>query len=205
MSSTRLLTRGELGRLREAASAGFENAASGLSMMVNREIRVTSPDLRIIPIEQVPGLIGELDETVVAIYLSMIGDASGHILLVLSMDAASELVEMLLGERLPAEMEMGEMMRSALAEVANITSSFFLSSVADLTGLTLQPSPPAVIVDMAGAALDVPLLAVALDMEKVLVIDTWFVDDDHQINGLFLMFPDIPSLRLIVERMSHGH
>ncbi len=200
-----LLTGDEMGRLRIAASAGFQNAASGLSMMVNKDIKVSSPELRIIPIERVPGLIGELDETVVALYLSMIGDAAGHILLVLPLSAAGEMVEMLLGERPSDAIELEEMERSALAEVANITSSFFLSSVSDMTGLMLQPSPPAVIIDMAGAALDVPLLAVAMQTEQVVVMDTWFADDDHQINGLFLLFPDMASLKLITERMGNAN
>lgn len=202
MLSTASLTESELGQLRKAVSLGFANAASGLSLMVDRRITVSSPGLRIIPIGQVPGLVGKPDEVVVAAYLSISGDAAGHILLVLSPDAADDLVEMLVGYRPDAMAALDDVERSALGEVANVTGSFFLSAIADATDLLLQPSPPAVIVDMAGAALDVPLIAVAMTMEEALVIDTRFADDDHQINGLFLMFPDVASLRLMLERMN---
>lgn len=202
MPSATSFTQAELGQFRKAVSLGFENAASGLSLMVNKQITVNSPGLRVIPIGQVPSLVGEPDETVVSIYLSVSGDAFGHILLILSLEAADDLVEMLVGSKRDTAAALSEMERSALAEVGNITASFFLCAIADVSGLLLQPSPPAVIVDMAGAALDVPLIAVAMTMEEVIVIDTWFVDSSHEIKGFFLMFPEVESLRLMIERMN---
>ncbi|MCL5960863.1 MAG: chemotaxis protein CheC [Chloroflexi bacterium] len=202
MSSSSLLTPVELGRLREVISLGFDNAAKGLSVMVDKEIKVISPTVSLIPIEQVPELIGQPDEVVMALYLRVFGDVAGHILLIFSLEAATELVRMLMGSSSDDASELNEMELSALGEVANVTGSFFLNALGDSSGLIIHPSPPAIMLDMAGAALDIPLLELAMSTEEVLFIDTWFLDNEREIKGLFLVLPDIDSLRLIVERLS---
>jgi chemotaxis protein CheC len=202
MSSQTVLSREELGHLTDVVALGFENSARGLSGMVGKEIKVISPLVRLAPIEEIPKLIGRPEELVVALYLGVSGDVEGHILIIFSLEAAGELVEMLLGEAPSNPSDLGEMERSALGEVANVTGSFFLSALGDATNLAIQPSPPGVMMDMAGAALDVPLISLAVSTEEVLIIDTWFVDQDREINGLFLMLPDAESLHVIVERLS---
>lgn len=202
MSSSSLLTPVELGRLREVISLGFDNAAKGLSVMVDKEIKVISPTVSLIPIEQVPELIGQPDEVVMALYLRVFGDVAGHILLIFSLEAATELVRMLMGSSSDDASELNEMELSALGEVANVTGSFFLNALGDSSGLIIHPSPPAIMLDMAGAALDIPLLELAMSTEEVLFIDTWFLDNEREIKGLFLVLPDIDSLRLIVERLN---
>lgn len=201
MSSPALLSSSELVRLQSVVASGFQNAANGLSMMVNKDIKVVSPSLRVLPIEQVPSLVGQPDDEVVSIYLQVSGDVNGHILLILTLQAADELIGMLMGPREDISAPLGEMEQSALGEVGNVTGSFFLNALADATSLLVQPSPPAVMVDMAGAAMDVSLVPMAMSMTDVLTIDTWFLDEERQIKGLFLMFPDTASLRLIVERL----
>jgi chemotaxis protein CheC len=94
------------------------------------------------------------------------------------------------------------MEQSALGEVANITGSFFLSALSDATSLFMQPSPPALIMDMIGAALDVPLAELALSAHDALIIDTLFISDESRIKGIFLVLPDTGSTRLFVERLS---
>lgn len=199
--SSSLLSSNELGRLQKVVSLGFDNAAKGLSAMVDKEIKVISPTLSVIPVEQVPEFIGRLDEVVMALYLRVFGEISGHILLIFSLEAATELVRMLMGSGSDDASELSDMERSALGEVANVTGSFFLNALGDSTGLVIHPSPPAVMLDMAGAALDVPLLELAMSTEEVLFLDTWFLDNEREIKGLFLVLPEIESLRLIVERL----
>lgn len=195
-----LLSPSDLDHMRGVVSRGFENAARGLSIMVEKDIRVVSPSLKVVPIERVPEVIGKPEEEVLAMYLGVSGDTGGHILLILSLRAAEELVVMLMGPR-ESGSPLGDVELSALGEVANVTGSVFLNALASATGLSLLPSPPGIVIDMAGAVLDGPLLAMAMSMEEALIIDTRFEDDDRHIGGLFLMLPDAESLRLILERL----
>lgn len=205
MSRNPVLTDREMQELCEVATKGFENAARGLSEMVSREIKVVSPNLCLVQVDQVPGLLGRPDAVVVAIYLKISGDVNGHIMLILSPEAADELVTMLMGARERGKLELQDMERSALGEVANVTGSFFLSALADRINLAIHPSPPAVMIDMVGAVLDIPLAPLALSMEDVLIIDTWFIDNERQIKSLFLVLPDAKSQSIIVGRLEQKH
>ena len=202
MSSPTLLSSKDLSHLKDVVSLGFDNAAQGLSTMVDKTIRVTSPSLKVVPIERASGFIGEPEQEVYAVYLAITGEVGGHILLILSLEAAEEMVGMLMGPREVETPELDMVERSALGEVANVTGSFFMRALSDSTSLDIRPSPPSVVMDMAGAVLDGPLLSLAMTMEEVLVIDTWFTDEERHIGGLFLVLPDASSLRLIAERLN---
>lgn len=201
MSSSAALTPSDISNLSRVVSLGFTNAAEGLSMMVDKTVKVTAPSLKLIPVEKATGFIGEPEQEVYAAYLAITGDLAGHMLLILSLNAAEELVCMLMGARESIQ-ELNDVERSALGEVANVTGSFFLRALAESTDLDVRPSPPSLAMDMAGAVLDGPLISLAMSMEEVLVIDTWFTDEEHQIGGLLLVLPDADSLKLIAERLN---
>jgi chemotaxis protein CheC len=78
---------------------------------------------------------------------------------------------------------------SVLGEVGNVMGSFFLNVIANGTGITLQPSPPAVMMDMAGAILDVPLAQMLEHSDDTLIAETTFSTDDFVVNGKFLVVP----------------
>lgn len=62
MCSSALVTPPELFNLRDVVAAGLQNAAKELSIMVDKEIEVSSPSLGTVRIERVPELIGQIDE-----------------------------------------------------------------------------------------------------------------------------------------------
>ena len=73
--------------------------------------------------------------------------------------------------------------------------SYFLNGVAaldEMPGL-LRPSPPAVMVNMLGAILDVIVTPIAAVRDDLLIIDTAFRDTRRSIQGHFWVLPD-PAL-----------
>ncbi|MHB1159396.1 MAG: chemotaxis protein CheC [Chloroflexota bacterium] len=185
--------------LRDMAARGTTNAAAGLSEMVGRNIRIQTPDVSMVKLEDVARLLGGPEETVVGVYLAICGEVKGHILLVFSPQEAQGLVDMLMDQPAGTTVSLGAMERSALGEVGNLTGTFFLNALAEVTRLSIQPSPPAVMVDMGTAVLDVPLAALARSAEESLVIKTLFIDDQRKIEAAFLVMPDLPSLKAILE------
>ncbi|MDO8690643.1 MAG: chemotaxis protein CheC [Dehalococcoidia bacterium] len=201
MSSSTQLSERDLSHLQAVVSLGFDNAASGLSGMVDKTIAVKTPGLRLVKIEEAPTVLQTQEEEVYAAYVGITGDVGGHILLIFSLPAAEEMVTMLMGPR-EVGSAMDEVELSALGEVANITGSFFLRALSDKTSLDIRVSPPCLVLDMAAAVMDGPLVSLAMTTEEVLIIDTWFADEEHQIGGLFMVLPDSNSLKKIVERLS---
>ena len=79
--------------------------------------------------------------------------------------------------------------------------SFFLNALADGAGLTLTPSPPAVMMDMAGAILDVALANILEDSNDALVVETKFGTMDREIDGTLLIMPSPELLTLLIDHL----
>ena len=177
---------------------GSTNAFSGLSQMVGQEVRADSFITKQVPITDIPELVGGRESLAVAVYLAVDGCARGHVFLMYQPAMALELVDLLLGDPPGTATCLNEMEESALAEMGNIMASFFLNVLADATDLDLRPSPPAVMMDMAGAILDVALADILQDSDTALVVEASFSTDSHNIKGTFLVLPTPDLLRALL-------
>ena len=175
-------------------SKGVANSISGLSQMVGQEIMPIALNPKVVDITEVPDMIGGAEALTVGVYLKVTGVASGHMVLVYQPQAAFELLDMLMGMESGTTQEIGEMEKSALGEMGNIMGSFFLNSLADSTGLSLMPSPPAVMMDMAGAILNVALAEIMMETDEACIVEAIFGTSDKQVNGTFLVMPSLGLL-----------
>ena len=114
---------------------------------------------------------------------------------------ALALVDLLMGQPPGTTTDLDEMEESALGEVGNIMGSFFLNALSDATGLCLQPSPPAVMMDMAGAILDVALSDIMQESDDALVVETGFSTEDRLVEGMLLVLPSPDLLRVLQENI----
>ena len=147
-----------------------------------------------LPIAEVPSIMGGPETIAVGIYMAVDGDMDGHIILLLRRDDATELVDLLMDQPPGTTQELGAMERSALAEVGNLTGALFLNSVASLCGVSARPSPPAVMEDMVGAILDVVVVAVGAISEYIVAIETVFRKSDRHVEALFWVIPNLDAL-----------
>jgi chemotaxis protein CheC len=113
-------------------------------------------------------------------------------------DVALAIIDMLLGNEPGATRDLNEMEQSALGEMGNIIGSAFLNAIADALSLRLQPSPPEVILDMAGAILDVAFAEILQQSDDVIVAETSFGTADRQARGTFLVIPSFNFLKVIL-------
>ena len=187
-----------IGPWAELVSRGTENAMSGLSQMIGQEIEVTSFRLRRIPVADIPQMVGGPEAISVGIYLTVTGAADGHLMLIYDPRIAYAFVDLLLGQPIGTTSELGAMEESALAEMGNIIGAFFLSALADETGLTLLPSPPSVMADMAGALLDVVTADILLTQDDTFVAESSFQVAGQQVDGMFFVMPSEQLLEALV-------
>ncbi len=184
----------------QLVSKGTTNAIANLSQMVGQEIAVESFGLRQIPVAKISQLMGGPDTEAIGIYLTVSGSADGHIMLMYDPKMAHGFVDMLMGLPPGSTETLGEMEESALGELGNIVGSSFLNALADATGLTLMPSPPKVITDMAGALLDIVAADILLTQDDAFVAETTFHAPDRAITGQFFVLPTQDLLRVLLER-----
>jgi len=190
----------QIDALREVGNIGAGNAAIALSQMVDKKVDLSVPKATLLPLVGVPDLVGGPETTVAGIYLSIAGDCSGSILLLLEKESASSLAGLMVPAETPTA-ELSVVKRSALQETGSILSGAYLSALGQLTGLFFKPSVPGFAMDMAGAIIDYVLVDLGATEDMVLVVETDFMVSGVKILGHLILFPDLGTLATILERL----
>jgi chemotaxis protein CheC len=196
----KLLTKEKIAVWTGLVSKGISNALNGLSEMVGHQIVVTSLDLKWLPAKNASGMLGGPEAFGVGIYLGIEGDATGHLLLMHDVNIAFKLIDIQLGLPLGTTNQIGEMERSVLGEMGNITGSFFLNALADSGNMILMPSPPAVIADLASAIMNIPLAFLMEKQDDALVVKATFSANNQPLDGTFIVMPTMDFMLTVLSR-----
>ena len=189
----------QLDALSEIGNIGAGNSATALSQIINKKIDMNVPKVALVPIEDVPELVGGPDVIVVGIFLRVYGKAPSNILFLMPQKSAFYLVDTLLGKPKGATKTLDGMDESALKEIGNILSGAYLNAFFNFTHISMLPSIPAMAMDMAGAILNVVLVQLGQMGDKAMVIETEFLSEEEGINGHFFLVPDPGSLGTLVK------
>lgn len=187
--------------LKEVGNIGAGNAATALSLLLNKPVDMAVPKVQLLSFEEISDKVGGAEKLVVAIFLRVEGDAPGNLFFILSPEAAKSLLNRLVGIPLEGEGFFDEMEQSALCEIGNILAGSYLSSLADFTNLSMSPTVPALAMDMAGAILSYGLLQFGQMGDDALLIDTTFLEGHHEVEGQFFLIPDPDSFSKIFKAL----
>jgi chemotaxis protein CheC len=190
----------QLDALREVANIGAGHAATALSQMTGQTIMIAVPTINITPLEEVPPTIGAPDDPVVAVLMNMVGDLTGRTLLVFPKQTAIRLSELMIKRKHAGGGELSALEESAIKEAGNILSGAYMNALSDFMHLLLLPSPPSLAIDMARAVMTTAYLQFGADRDLVFCVETEFMmtDANETLRGVFLLLPDLPSLRAIL-------
>jgi Chemotaxis protein CheC, inhibitor of MCP methylation len=186
----------QLDAIREVSNIGAGNAATALSQLLNKKIDMSVPSVNIIDFEDVFANFTD-EKEVLGILIRVLGDTPGNILFIFEKDAASEIVEALIGS---PDMLLSEMGKSALCEVGNIISGAFMNAISKFTNLSIMASVPAMSHDMLGAVLSSTMIETAQFSENILEIETNFLTGNNstEAGGYFYFLPMPGSLEKIL-------
>ncbi len=188
--------------LKNITSEGIKSAASGFSGMLGRQITVSNSTLRVVPLLSIPEIVGSPEDDAVGIYLRFEGDMMGQIMMIMPYIKAMELADLLMELPLGTTQRLGSMERSALGELGNLSGTFFLNSLAKSAGGNYLPSPPAVMVDMVGAILDVVVATAGGISENVFLMQACFMDGTRGVEANFWVIPDMIALQTLIKKNS---
>jgi chemotaxis protein CheC len=188
----------ELDALREIGNIGAGNAATSLSEILHKKIKINVSQVKVLPFEHVADSIGGAEKLVTGIFMRVNGDFKGNILIIIPEALAYDLVKKLLKQtgKINGFSEMG---KSALIELGNIVSSSYVAALADFTGINIKVSVPGFAFDMAGAILSFPLSLYGHMGDTVFLIETQFLEDLDNGQVHFLLNPDQESLKLLLD------
>lgn len=205
MSSHEQIKDFQLDVLKEIGNIGAGNAATALSFLVSKPIDMKIPKVKLLSFDELAEAIGG-EEPSVGIFLKMQGDLSGSIFFLLEIPTAKQLSSQMFGGDGSGEGEiLSEIELSALQEVGNILTGSYLTALSNFTGLNIQPSVPALAIDMPAAIISYGLIESSIAGDLALIIDTTFIDtitkENHDFNGHFVLLPDPDSLKKIFQAL----
>lgn len=181
----------ELDALTEVCNIGMAHAATALSQLMGKGVRIEVPRLRIL---DTAGLTEQLDaQEVISLHLQILGNVRGSITILLREDNAHRILELLLGRHPAADLPLSEIEVSTLMELGNILASACLNALGTMLKMTLLPSVPALISGQAGSVL-AQVMEPAANGETIVMIDTVFSIADTLCGGSIFLIPESASL-----------
>lgn len=178
--------------LKELGNIGAGNATTALSQMLGCKVDMKVPQVKLLEFKEVGEVMGGEEQLMAGVYAMVSGDIAGSMMFLLEKKAAHSLVAKLMMTEPNLEDDFSEMEWSALKEIGNIIVSSYLNSLASMTNMKIVSSVPDLSIDMAGALLSVPAIHFGEMGDKMLLIETRFLDE-VDIEGYFILIPDLAS------------
>ena len=196
MTEVKILTEFHEDALKEVGNIGIGHATTSLSQMVNKQVWISLPESRLVPLNEVPLLVQQ-NEPVVGIILQITKDAQGFFLLLLSKQSAKFLIKLVIGE---SDVTKGfdEMEDSVLKELGNIMSGTYITALSNFLGVSIGLSTPNNVYDMSEAIINQVVGTMCMDVDNVLFLKTEFSINSEKIAGDILIFTDSESLSKIL-------
>jgi chemotaxis protein CheC len=185
----------QLDALRELANIGSGTASTALSGMLGRSVDISVPNAQALPFADAVDAIGQAETEMTGIVLGIQGDMGGTVLLLVA-PADADAMCRLLG------LEPGdEFALSALGEIGNIVGASYINALGSMTGMALEPTPPATVTDMLGAIVATALASAALTGDIALLLDSDLTVEGEDCSISFLLVPDQGGVDELLSRL----
>jgi two-component system, chemotaxis family, sensor kinase CheA len=201
MAASLGFTKGDLQEFQLIANIGATNAAESLSKIITKRIDLSIPEVTIMPIEQIPRYIGQIDSIYMGVMMPVLGDARGTVLFIFNESTGYEVIDMLYGTETRKTRELNEDGESALQELTNIVGSSVINIFAEKTGLVIRAGLPTIVHDYLQSVIDSILVLHNMLNDYAIVMDTAFYFENDRIIGNLLLLPEAESMKIMLERM----
>ena len=185
----------QLDALRELANIGSGTASTALSGLLGRPVDISVPKAEALAFAEAVEAAGDPEAEITGIVLGLIGDMNGTVLLLVPPADADKLCRMLGVE--PDD----EFALSALGEIGNIVGTSYINALASMTGMEIEPTPPATATDFLGAIVESVLAGAAMNADVALMLDSNLVVEGEDCSISFLLVPDHGGVNLLLSRL----
>ncbi len=187
--------------LREITNIGMGNAATSMTNLLGKSVDISIPKVSAKSFSEAQYTLGEPEEEVIAVMARISNDLDGIILFILKIDFASDMTESMMGLKLNEYREIDEMSFSAIIECGNIVISSYLKALGEMTGFDIKLSVPDGTINMLGGVMNVPMVEVGYETDKLLMVTGEFIIGDTHHEGCLLMVPKVESLNKLLGRL----
>ena len=187
----------QLDAIKEVGNIGTGNAATALSMMLDKKVDISVPQVKVIPISKIPFLFDEPEEVVCAVKMGLREEMSGEILLIFEAQTVKIIAKALTGIEINDITVLDDFTSSMLKEIGNIMCGSYVTSLAAFTNLFINPEPPELTTDMISAIMSEISIPMAMaGEENIMLIETKIQIEgvDEELTGYLLLVPSVESL-----------
>ena len=128
--------------LREIGNIGSGNAATSLASMLNTTVDIEVPTISLVNYDHVSQYLGGKDREVIGLALGLEADIDGVMLHVVQPQFASRIINAFYPKEINTLADINEMDLSAVKETSNITTAAYVNSLAALTNMFINITPP---------------------------------------------------------------
>lgn len=184
--------------LKEILNLGGANAATSLSRLIKKPVRMDVPTLELMEYIQVYQQILAEDKEVKVVILKLIGD-EGAFLYVISPENAVELAEMMY----PDSTEITPyLIDSAMEELGNILVNSFLNAIMRVVNVNLITSVPLLRQDYFGSILSSVYLEEGIYDSTIFIMHNEFWSENEKIDGKLFFIPTPELMDDVIENLN---
>jgi chemotaxis protein CheC len=185
----------QLDALRELANIGSGTAGTALSSMLGHSVDISVPNALLVPFAEAVEATGPAESEVTGIVLGVVGDMTATVLLLVPPADAGTMCRMLGLE--PDD----EYALSALGEIGNVVGTSYINALAAMTGMKIEPTPPATATDMLGAIVQSVLASHADGGDVALLLDSQLKVEGEDCSISFLLVPGHGGVDQLLARL----
>ncbi len=185
-------------QLKEIVNIGAGNASTALSTMLGKKIQMNVPEATVGPIEKVQQFLGSKDDTVLAVFLKMYGDANGAMVMIFSPKSALAFAKLLTKKDKADIDEFDEEDLSAMREIGNILLGASITALSKFLDMNILHTIPDAVVDMLGAIMDSVIVEIGQEEEKALSFKVTLSIEEEGVDGdLYFLFDSNSTARIL--------
>lgn len=189
--------------LTEIGSIGTGHAATAMADILGQKITITVPNVQLVSFDKVAQQVGGPGLSLACIYLDVLGDLPGTVLVLFNENTAKRLLKSLIPDTILDFYKLSQLQQSALMELGNILSGAYLSALADFSHMHMYLSVPRLAVDMVEAMLSIPLAKIGYHSDYALLIHARFFEESSN-RGYIIFLPDPNSAEKMMEIFGVG-
>ena len=187
--------------IKELGNIGTGNAVSALSQLLNCPLEIDTPNLRILPFQQITEIITEAEVPLAGIMVEVFGEVNGMFLFLLDETFTGQVIRLVLGDTVSDFMNLTEMEESLLLELGNIMCGSYIRALSQLMNVEIDVSVPQINIDMGGAILTAATSRFLRTSDELLMIDNLFCMDTDTFSGRILFLPEMESLHVLLRKL----
>lgn len=183
--------------LNEVGNIGSGKASGALSRLINKEVRLSPPDIYLTPVKTIPNLVGGPKTLVVGIYSAISGDVSGTMLVVFSTKSALSLADVLGKKKIGTTKALNKKDQMNLIKAGKALSGSYLKTITDFLQLRVKHTDERIISTFGESLTDFVLLGI--EEQYALLLRSKFSVPGTDLQGDFVLLIALESLTKILE------